>query len=809
MAVDFNKFGKSTSVAQQPQQPTGATSTIQPVAPQPSTGKIDFNKFGKAGTGGTSQTVTEQPQEGGIIKSIVGAPATMLARPVQLGMAISGMTEDEIDATTKKYTGGIVAPVVRGQGEYGLPSLNDMTKEVGRAGQTIATGLTGAKTILAAGGMYGAGSSLERQGSDAFTTPEGAAQLVGETALGMAGGKLLDKYGKPIINKTISTVGKAVPQSVIDKVSSKAVKISDYMDKTQLPGVGKYSKPLSESITKGAETFDTGVNKAFKKGGDAISSAVRSQYPNASKSAQDYYSGLETGRFMEPATAPGATYSKAAETAKDAKRRGIDIEKVLKDNKIYAGEHVDDLGHFSTNDIADNLIDDTKNGSAEILRPALRKAEGESQRVSIEELRNTMLKNIADAPSSVLSPQQKIEYAQKVALEYGDDSITARAYKHGYTLEDLYNSKLQTTSNIYKTSNKGGISSISDSKEAERKLFESKVFDKFLRERAPKDLGLDDYFKANEARFVTANYLRTLDNKKAPQTLFHRVVKKAGQLAGATTGANVAGPFGMFSGYQFGGIAADTFSSMKNPVKIAYLESIGKTEPEIYQIMRNFVSDREARALTRTLLPAGDIADINLQKFKNAKGAIPMNGPKSKGTTAGERAANDFKQNMRIFGNTKALPAPAPRIITPNKQGTPNPIGRPYSPKEKGDVGGMRQRVSKSEKEMQTYKDSSQKRLFTNDIKSEPVVNKIKEPIKEKVETPEQRKVRISKMISEEKLKNKDKSDYLMKHGTMVGFGDKNPEKTISEFYSKKRSESSKKLSQEDLNHLFKKKSKK
>ena len=136
MAVDFNKFGKSTSATTQTPQYTGSTSTAV-ATPTPSTGKIDFNKFGKAST---SYTAPVQPEADGIVKSLVRPVATMVARPVQLGAAIAGVDEDTLDKFSKEKLGGYVAPVVR--------NMDDFTKEVGRAAQTVSFGLKIMELIL-------------------------------------------------------------------------------------------------------------------------------------------------------------------------------------------------------------------------------------------------------------------------------------------------------------------------------------------------------------------------------------------------------------------------------------------------------------------------------------------------------------------------------------------------------------------------------------------------------------------------------------------------------------------------------------
>ncbi len=199
---------------------------------------------------------------------------------------------------------------------------------------------------------------------------------------------------------------------------------------------------------------------------------------------------------------------------------------------------------------------------------------------------------------------QKKSFADAINKEYADNSITAQAFKDGYSLTNLYDSKLQTSSDLYRSPKNGGVQSLKDSLTAKQKQIESQVFGDMLKKNAPKELGLDKYFKAQEGKFVLADYLESINTKKAPQTLFQRGVKRAAQLGGATTGASVAGPFGMFSGYQFGGIVADTFANASNPVKVAFLKSIGKSEPEIYQIMKEFTSKADLDRILRPKLNA-------------------------------------------------------------------------------------------------------------------------------------------------------------------------------------------------------------
>ncbi len=567
----------------------GAISSTPPA----STGsKVDYSALAQK-FGGSTQTSTPvqapaptQDSSGGFLKSLISAPATLLARPVQLGAELLGATPEQVN---KVNLGGIIAPVPQ--------NGTDVVKDVGRGVQTVALG-TGAP--LAGGAAFGFGNALEQQGSDALTTGSGLLNTAAQTGTGLVAGKILDLVGKPLLNAAGKVVGIITPKIVQDVTAKGAGAVADFMAQHEL--AGGVAKPLSEAITKGAEAFDTGAGKIFKGAGSTIKGAVQSQYPGmTSENVAKHYQDVETSRLMEPIKTPGATFRNATEVANDAQKRGIDLKKLAADNKIYASDHVTD-GKFTTQDTVNALRDEAMSGGKDILRPALTAAEPGVQRVPISEIRDGIMERLQKIPDAKLSPEQKLKFAKNVAREYGDGSVTAASHPNGYSLTNLYDSKLQTVSNLYKGPKYGGVQSIADNLTAQQKQIESQVFGDLLKKNAPTELGLDKYFKAQEGRFMLADYLQSLDAKKAPQTMFQRGIKRAAQLSGATTGASVAGPFGMFSGYQFGGMVADTFANASNPVKVAYLQSIGKTEPEIYQIMKDFVSKSEFDKIIRPKL---------------------------------------------------------------------------------------------------------------------------------------------------------------------------------------------------------------
>lgn len=606
----------------------GAIDSTAP-ASTPTPKKVDYSALAKQY--GATQSTPVQAQEPNFLQNLVSAPATVLARPFQaaqvVGQAIQAAPNQQAQDTIKAQMDALQPQLEAAQNsgdkeksraiynqiqtlnsqfleankanqqvwsqqpfsnEYVAPApqnLGDLKKDVGRVAETVALGLG---SPIAAGTLFGVGSSLE-QGNDLFS-----AETALNAVIGGAGGKLIGLVGKPLLDVTGKVVGTITPQILKDVAAQGVGAVEKFMANHEI--AGGVLKPIAEKITSGAEAFDTGVGKLFTGTKNAVVGAAKSQYPTVGKDISNYYEKTEMDALMKPTTEAGATFNKATEVAKQAQARGIDLKKVAANNKIYPSEYIAD-GKYNTADIADALSNDAMSGGATVFRPALAEAEMTVERVPISEIRQQMINKVNKMPDTTLSPEQKLDFVKKINTEYADNSVTAARYRDGYSLTNLYDSKLQTSSGLYRTPKGGGVQSISDTLTGQQKKIESDVFKDILIKRAPKNINIEKYFKAQEEKFTLANYLRTLDGKNAPRTLFQRGLKRASQLSGATVGASTAGPFGMFSGYQFGGIMADTFANASNPVKVAFLKSIGKAEPEIYQIMREYVSEKEAARL--------------------------------------------------------------------------------------------------------------------------------------------------------------------------------------------------------------------
>lgn len=218
MAVDFSKYG----------EPVTKTSS-----------GVDFTKYGTPSSVQNSTQVP--PKQEGIIKSLIKAPLTMIARPIQAVAELAGASPESVNTATKKIAGDFVAPVPQ--------NFSDVGKDIGRGAETVALGLG----PVSGGALFGAGNSLE-QGNNLLST-----QTAFETVLGAAGGKVLDLVGKPLLNAAGKVVGKITPDVLKTVVSKGTQSIKDFAENHSIlpdnisKSINNIAKPLSEFGTKAPE----------------------------------------------------------------------------------------------------------------------------------------------------------------------------------------------------------------------------------------------------------------------------------------------------------------------------------------------------------------------------------------------------------------------------------------------------------------------------------------------------------------------------------------------------------------------------
>lgn len=546
--------------------------------------KYTYDELVKAGaTPGVPQEtkIPQEEEKPSFLKSLVSAPLTVLARPVQAGAELLGASAEDVDKFSKEKLGGFVAPVPK--------NIGDVKKDTGRAVQTVALG-TGAP--IAGGAAFGLGSSLE-QGNDLLST-----QTLFNTVLGAGAGKVLDLIGKPLLNATGKVIGTITPQTLKDVASRGANAISEFAANHEL--LGGAVKPLSEKIATGFQSIDDNANKLFKGAGTKAKEIVTSQYPGLSReSLQNRYSNIEKENFAKPTTENAPAYRKATDIYKNAESQGTDLSKEAVNNGITHDKIIEG-GKYNTVDTADSVRADAMKTSHDLMRPALAAAEPGVQRVPISQVRQNMIQEIENIPKTQITDAERATMKARIAKEYGDTSAAAIAHPDGYSLTDLHDSKISTSSNGKYRPN----GTMADNLRANQSRQESSVFRKLLEDNAPPDLKIKEFNKAIQQKFQLADYLEALHGKKVPTGIVQKAVDLFGKVAGATVGSKLGGGLGGVAGYHLGGVLFDSFERLPNPLKAYYLKSIEKTQPEIFNAFKKYLGDQEFARLIRPQLPA-------------------------------------------------------------------------------------------------------------------------------------------------------------------------------------------------------------
>jgi len=174
--TDFSKYGVKA------QKTESGVPAVQPATPAAS-GSSKFAKYGLP-----AEQVEPAKKEGGgfkgFLKSMVSAPATILARPIQAVAALGGVSTESIDKFSREKLGGIVAPTPQ--------NASDVMKDVGRAVETVSYGvgvggaaqagkatvkeslkqgvIRGVKEGAKAGAAFGASVPLTEKGTEATGT---------------------------------------------------------------------------------------------------------------------------------------------------------------------------------------------------------------------------------------------------------------------------------------------------------------------------------------------------------------------------------------------------------------------------------------------------------------------------------------------------------------------------------------------------------------------------------------------------------------------------------------------------------------
>lgn len=537
----------------------------------------------------TTPQVPEQKDNllASMVKGLFSAPATIAARPFQLGaeLLMPGDNRKQINEFSDKYSGGLVAPVPE--------NFSDVKKDIGRGIQTVALG-TGAP--IAGGAAFGVGHSLE-QGNDLLSL-----DTAFQAATGGALGKVVGIVGKPLLSVSGKVIGTITPQVLKDVAAGGAQSIQKFMKENQL--LGGIAAPASEKIAAGFQKVDDAINSGTSKVFGGAKDVVKEQYPGLD--LEKRFTGVNEKDIIRSTTVNEPKYSKSTKIYNEAKDHGIDLEKVATKKGIQH-DKITDGNAYNTLDTADNIREGNFSVSETLGRPAIKAAESGVRLVPVSEVRSAMLKKVDDIPSSQVDDETREFMRREVMKRYGDNSPSARAHPNGYSLTELHDARIVSGKNgKYKPG-----ADASTARKAELAREEGRVFADIFDKTAPEEAGLKAFRRELEEGFRLADYLEALHNKKTPDGITKKAVRLFGRATAATLGGKIGGFPGSILGAQYGDMLFGTFETLPNPLKSAVLNSLKKENPKAFEALKKYIGEKEVQRLETKALPASGDSSFN------------------------------------------------------------------------------------------------------------------------------------------------------------------------------------------------------
>ncbi len=327
---------------------------------------------------------------------------------------------------------------------------------------------------------------------------------------------------------------------------------------------------------------------------------------NVKQGIENVYSKQEKEIFSKPTTVAKPAYNRATEIANNGK--GNPSETLVK-NGVKTSDIIDGKV-YNTSDTADMLRSEAGKMSNETLRPTLEQASYSTPKTSVDDIVDAAIKDLKG--SKGITPGDMKTQIAKIKAE---GEVLAEKYPDGMNLADMHNNRITYSMN-------GKYSPINDpivnnTANVNRTL--GKALDSVVTENIPTELKpIYEEFQQEMARqFQAADYLDALHGKPIPRTVLQNIMKTTAKVAGAGAGnAMGGGIIGGVGGYHLGGMIESAFENMSNPVKSYFLNNLKNTNPEAFEQIKNYISQRELAKLMTPQLPAPSYREMGAPKPK-------------------------------------------------------------------------------------------------------------------------------------------------------------------------------------------------
>lgn len=306
--------------------------------------------------------------------------------------------------------------------------------------------------------------------------------------------------------------------------------------------------------------------------------------------------------WAKPLTENSATFNKARIVAK---KSGGDIPQFIAEHGINPGTHIED-GKFITEDTARSLRETAGKLSADTLRPSLQMAD---YTVPKTPAKNIVKSSLSYAKNGFHTTADDLEAVSNL-IDKKIEALT-RKYPDGMGLTDMHDEKITYSKNA----GFNQFKSNADTNNAVANRAISDALDKEVLTKSPKDIPVEDFNSHLSKYYRAADYLESINGKKAPVSLGQQIARGVAKFGGAAIGGHVgSGVVSEFAGYQIGKAIEHALENLSNPARESFLKNLKITNPEAFTKVQEYMGKEQADRATRLALPEPNYIPLGAKK---------------------------------------------------------------------------------------------------------------------------------------------------------------------------------------------------
>ena len=301
------------------------------------------------------------------------------------------------------------------------------------------------------------------------------------------------------------------------------------------------------------------------------------------KPATDAHVQATAKDWQAPTTLKGAAYNKARAVI----AKSPEAPTTLAGVGLNPIEYITD-GKYDTAQAAEDLRSTTDQISQDLVRPSLVKLD-QSDPIAVKATDlSSPAKDIAANFDGVTD--KNLEQINAAI----DDNLAAtdRANPDGMSREDLHDNKITYSQNA-------GYNPIKDDASNNNALANKAIglaMKQAVEDNVPADTPVGQANAQLSKQYAAADYLESLDNKKAPVSTAQSIVRYGAKVAGAAAGrALFGGKLGdlvtTFVGYKVGGALENVLENMTNAGRAEALSNLQTAQPAAFAKLQSFLNE--------------------------------------------------------------------------------------------------------------------------------------------------------------------------------------------------------------------------